>query len=269
MQADCAFRLTTMNELAVRQRTHLKAVAAWAAQTREALGALMFTNGDRVHFRPSSSGVAMVGLLPERPQRGKSGLRDLGRVARDFEQLFAAHCRDVPHGRVTGEKALQSFLIRDAYAHGRHLACLNEASATTGAPVDLVFVADEIAVPTERGKTVCDVLAMRTEGARRVPVLIELKDDRMLKRLIEQVEGYAALINEHLDVYSELFSAVLGECLSLTGRCEKWIVWPSAGAGRDPREEELLPRGIRLVAYRAAGDGFHFSMGQGVAVGAL
>jgi hypothetical protein len=232
---------------------------------RETLGPLMLANGDRVHFRPSSTGVGMIGLLPDRPQRGKSGLRNLERAARDFEQLFGAHCRDVSQGRITGEKALQSFLIRNAYGHGRRLACLNEASATTNAPVDLVFVTDEIPVPAEQGKIVCDILAFRAEGDRGVPVLLELKDDRMLTRLIAQVESYAALIDEHVDLYSELFSAVLGEALSLTGPCEKWIVWPSAGAGRDPREEELLARGVRLVGYRAAGDGFQFSVGQGVA----
>ncbi|HEX6242480.1 MAG TPA: hypothetical protein VFZ61_16320 [Polyangiales bacterium] len=253
-----------MNELADRQRTHLKAVAAWAARARETLGAIMLTHGHQVHFRPASGGVAMIGLLPERPQRGKSGLCDLRRVARDFEQLFAAHCRDVPHGRITGEKALQSYLIRDAYAHARHLACLNEASSSTDEPVDLVFVTDEIWIPTAQGNLVCDVLALRCDGARRVPVLIELKDHRMLTRLIAQVQGYAALINAHLDAYSELFSAVLGEPVSLTGPCETWIVWPSAGAVTDPREAELLRHGIRLVGYRPAGDGFHFRVGRGL-----
>lgn len=253
-----------MSELAERQRNHLRAVTAWAARMRETLGPLMLANGDRVHFRPSSTGVGMIGLLPDRPQRGKSGLRNLERIAQDFEQLFVAHCRDVPHGRLTGEKALQSYLIRNAYGHGRRLACLNEASATTNATVDLIFVTDEIPVPIQQGKLVCDILAFRSESNCIVPVLLELKDDRMLTRLVEQVENYAALIDEHVGVYSELFSAVLGEALSLTAPCEKWIVWPSAGAGRDSREEELLRRGIRLVGYRLAGDGFQFSVGQGV-----
>lgn len=43
----------------------------------------------------------MVGLLPDRPQRGRSGITNLARVATEFEAAFAAHCRDVPHGRVT------------------------------------------------------------------------------------------------------------------------------------------------------------------------
>ena len=37
----------------------------------------------------------MVGLLPDRPQRGKSGLTNPERVAQDFEMLFNTHCRNV------------------------------------------------------------------------------------------------------------------------------------------------------------------------------
>lgn len=88
-------------------------------------------NGDRVHFRPSSTGVSMVGLLPDRPQRGKSGIHDLGKVARDFKAMFAAHCRDIDHGRVTGEKALRSFLIREAYQNERRMVSLDAASRAT------------------------------------------------------------------------------------------------------------------------------------------
>ena len=81
-----------------------------------------------VHFRPSSTGVAMVGLLPERPQRGKSAILNLERVVAEFESLFSAHCVQIEQGRVTGEKALQSFLIRDAQTHGGWLRTINEAS---------------------------------------------------------------------------------------------------------------------------------------------
>ncbi len=90
------------------QRQRLKATIEWARKVRTTLEPLLDAHGDRVHFRPSSTGVAMVGLLPDRPQRGKSGLTNLARVVADFEPMFTAHCRDVEHGRVTGEKALQS-----------------------------------------------------------------------------------------------------------------------------------------------------------------
>jgi hypothetical protein len=130
-----------------RQRRHLELVTGWAGRIREQLGPVLEAHGDRVHFRPGSKGIAMVGLLPDRPQRGKSGLTKLDRVAQDFEELFAKYCRDVPQGRVTGEKALQSWLISEAYLNGRKLVLINAASSQTSDPVELVFVTDEIPLP--------------------------------------------------------------------------------------------------------------------------
>lgn len=231
------------------QRRRLEATISWAESIRQELQPVLNAHGDRVHFRPSSTGVAMVGLLHDRPQRGKSGLRDLERTAAEFEALFATHCRDVEHGRPTGEKALQSFLIRESYKNGRRLHPINVASATTNAPVELVFVTDEIPLPVDGGKMVCDLLALRRDGGRSTPVLLELKDDRMLTRLVEQVEGYSVLIDEHAELFAKLFGALLGETVRFDGPTEKWIVWPAAGDTRDPREEELRAKKIRVVGY--------------------
>ena len=246
-----------------KQRQRLQKTIAWAQRIRAELQPILEAHGDRVHFRPSSTGVAMVGLLPERPQRGKSGLRDLARVAADFEAVFAAHCKDIDHGRVTGEKKLQSWLIRDAYTHDRKLDATNTASANTNAPVELVFTSDEISLPTDTGKIVCDILALRVDGGRTTPVLLELKDDRMLTRLVEQVENYSALIDDHADLFTDLFGALLGQGVVFDGPTEKWTVWPAAGDDVDPRETNLRERGIRVVGYREDGaGGYGFRVGQ-------
>lgn len=237
------------------QRRRLRETTVWAAGIRRELHKVLDAHGDRVHFRPSSTGVAMVGLLHDRPQRGKSGLRNLKKAASEFETLFSKHCQDIEHGRETGEKALQSFLIRESYRNARHLRPINVASAATSEPVDLIFVTDEISLPLGEDKIVCDVLALRTDGGRSTPVLLELKDARMLTRLVEQVEGYSALIDEHAALFAELFGALLGESVRFDGPTEKWIVWPAAGDARDPREEELRARNIRVVGYTEHGAG--------------
>lgn len=211
----------------------------------------------------------MVGLLPDRPQRGKSGITNLKAVVLGFEALFDAHCRNVEQGRATGEKALQSFLIREAYTNRRQMASLNLASEATDDPVELLFITDEISLPVEGGKTVCDILALRRGGGRSTPVLIELKDSRQLTRLVEQVEGYAKLIDEHGDLFAELFGALLGEVIVFDGPAEKWMVWPAAGQGEEPRTEELFGRGIRVVAYTQAGDGYTFRAGPGIPIARL
>jgi hypothetical protein len=207
----------------------------------------------------------MVGLLAERPQRGKSGLTDLQNVRTEFENLFASHCRLVEQGRLTGEKALQSFLIREAYQHHRLLVSISEASKQSDG-AELLFVTDELALPTlGGGKTVCDVLALRRDGSRSTPVLLELKDARQLTRLVEQVEGYAKLIDEHADLFAELFGVLLGERVAFDAPAEKWIVWPIAGETKDPREAELAVRRIRVVGYSTnSGGGYSFRVGAAV-----
>lgn len=205
----------------------------------------------------------MVGLLPDRPQRGKSGLANMKALADGFEAMFDAHCRTVEQGRVTGEKALQSFLISEAQTNGRRLASLNMASCATNDPVELWFITDEIALPVEGGKMVCDILALRRDDGRCTPVLIELKDSRQLKRLVEQVEGYAKLLDLHADLFAELFGVLLGEAVRFDGSTEKWIVWPAAGASADPRTQELLEHGIRVTRYAVDGGRYSFVVGPG------
>lgn len=96
-------------------------------------------------------------------------------------------------------------------------------------------------------------------------VLLELKDARMLTRLVEQVDGYAKLVDEHAELFAELFGALLGEPVMFDGPTERWIVWPAAGAGTDPREAELRKRGVRAVGYTVASASHLFAVGPGAA----
>lgn len=205
----------------------------------------------------------MVGLLADRPQRGER-ITNLQTFLSDFEALFNTHCRDVEHLRVTGEKALQSHLIREAQVHGRMMS-LNLASDATDNPVELLFITDEISLPVENGKKngemVCDILALRRDGGRSTPVLIELKDRRQLTRLVAQVERYAGLIDQHSNLFAELYGALLGEEVAFDGPAERWILWPSAGSGPDERTLELQSKGIRLVGYTEATGGYSFVAG--------
>ncbi len=248
-------------ELREKQREQLERTIGWARRIRAELAPVLEAHGTEVHFRPSSSGVALVGLLADRPQRGKGGITNLNSLSEGFAAMFETHCRAIEQGRVTGEKALQSYLIRDAAKHGGRLAALNEASALTREPVELWFVTDEISLPTERGKMVCDILALRRDAQRVTPVVIELKDSRQMRRLIEQLDGYAALIEQHADSFAELFGVLLGERLEFDGPTEKWIVWPAAGPGPETRTGLLRARGVRVVSYSRDGAAYLFQVG--------
>ena len=115
------------------RREQLRKTTLWAAKAREELGGIQQDHAGRVHFRPASQGVAMVGLLPERPQRGKSGIRNLGRLREEFEERFQRDCVDIEHGRPTPEKALQSWIIADALRNEREMKLLAVGSELGGA----------------------------------------------------------------------------------------------------------------------------------------
>ena len=213
-----------------------------------------------VHFRPTSDGITIVSLNPESPQLGVP-CKDIEHIAENLKQL----AKISQPGRSTPEKKLQSFLIRDAYNHGGKMACLKE-SRKTDPTVELIFVTDEIFLPvgeSKRGRG-CDLLAVRNTNAGPVPVLLELKSERKKKELVEQVETYSRLVNEHADRFGKLYSELLGRSIKFAGPCEKWIVWPeipSKDLGPDEHEEALTQRGIRLVCYEQKGDEFSFHVG--------
>ena len=90
----------------------------------------------------------------------------------------------------------------------------------------LLFVADEPPLVAGAGaKIVRDLLAFRTtDGTTGVPVVIELKWKRQRTRLIEQVVGFAALVDEHADEFERLYGAVLGREVRFTGPAERTVV---------------------------------------------
>ena len=230
---------------------------------------------DRVHLRPVSDGVTIVDLDPKRPQLGhrlsKSELACLRAGGSQADNMINKFKDGPKPKRPTPEKELQSYLIREAYGNGRKMASLNESSQRTDAPVELTFITDEIfvlAVPVKESKRGigCDLLAFRDTDKGRVPVLLELKSERALKKLIEQVEKYSSIIDEHPDHFAKLYSTLLGEgkTVPFAGPCEKWVVWPArpgTDGSRDKHEKEFADHGIRLVCYVQDGQSFRFGVG--------
>jgi len=237
------------------QRERLRRTIEWARKVEIHLADVREQRLGQVHFRPSSTGISMVGLLPERPQRGKSGISNLSRLAANFDSEFRAHCVDCPHGRPTPEKRLQSHLLSGAYRAERRLLPLMQQDPEP----PLLFITDELSLPGDDGRIVCDLLALR--GDR--PVVIELKPARLMTRLVQQVTDYSALVERHLDLFSELYSAVLGRPVALRSPCERWIVWPHLpGHERDPQENALAAVGVRVVGYTETADRFEFKVGK-------
>jgi hypothetical protein len=228
----------------------LAATLTWAQRINEKLGRLLATEGHRVHFRPGAKGIAMVGLLAERPQRGRSRVNDLDKVVDDFEAVFAQFCQNIVEERVAPSDAVASFLVRTSYPHERRMQALESAAEASGDPLALTFVTDGIVLPIPTGKIASGILALRTDGGRSTPVLLQLCDDRQTRQALYRVRTYAALLDAHAEAFAAIFGALLGRTVVFDGPAEKWIVWPAAVPGRDPQEGEIGGLGIRVVAYQ-------------------
>ena len=211
-------------------------------------GMLLARRGE-VHARPCSGGIALVSLHPDSPQLGQSGLSPLA-AARCFGTFGAGR---VP-GRSTPEKALQASILADAYRHGRRLQFIERAAEATW------FITDELMLFDAAGdKVVCDLLGVGLRGAHLVPVVIELKSERTLVRLVEQVTSYARIVDEHPALIGELASAILRRPIAISGRAEKWILWPGLPSGVEKHDQFLASEGIRRVSYRFADAGYSFA----------
>lgn len=228
----------------LKQMERLESIEVWAKRIKEELSGV----GDHVpvYFRPGSGGISMISINPDRPQVGKRGLRDLKAISDRFDDMYQKHCMQGP-SRPTPEKRLQSYLIAQALKQSRRMLCLEHSGE------EIYFITDEVSLPTCAGEKVCDILAaVRTDGGWR-PMHIELKSERAMKRLIEQLDRFSSLIDQHLDAFGRLASTMLEIPIQWSGSTQKVLVWPAADKPVDPRASELGQRGIRCVGYRDHG----------------
>jgi hypothetical protein len=239
---------------------YFRRTAVWAATVGRELGSLQRQHAERVWFRPCSTGFTMVGLLPDKPQLGKQ-YTTTANVLLDFEGEFSRWCNGAAPSRVTPEKRIQSFLISDALCHNRYLRALNEASKRTPEAVELVFITDELVMPSISGDQRLDLLCLNVRDECDSLVLIELKPLRAMKELLRQTAAYAQILEQHRSSVADLASAALRRRVVLQGSIEKWIIWPAAGADRDPREAEFRAAGVRVVGYSPRAIGYEFRVG--------
>jgi len=221
-------------------------MATWASRIQATLGDVLLAHGHEVMFRPGSEGIAMVSLQRDRPQRGKSRIRNVAGLARNFEAQYRKYCVDIDQGRPTPEKRLQSYLVSHAQSNGHHLTALESVSGLS--PV--LFVCDEVKLPTREGPRICDLFAVTGNGdGTWTPLIVELKSRRAMKELQEQLQVFAALVDAHSGRFGDLASAVLNQTITLCGPCRKWLVWPSDTRSPDRRTDDLKAKEILCVGY--------------------
>jgi hypothetical protein len=71
-----------------------------------------------------------------------------------------------------------------------------------------------------------------------------------MEEALRELNRFAPLIDQHSDLFEELFTAVLGSTVHFAGAAERWLIWPAAGPGPDRRARAFSDRQVRLVTYR-------------------
>jgi hypothetical protein len=232
------------------QANRIDAIQPWAKLAGE-LRDLVAASGQPVHLRPSGTGVSVVDLDPSRPQLERGRLTRTSGAPEKLRTILE-RSPGAPPRRPTPEKRLQAALIAEAYRCGGILASLGP---------DIEFVTDEQRFPGVDGDFLNDLLAIRTTERGPVPVTIELKSERSLTRLIAQVSQAASTVDLHLERFSRLCSALCGRNVTLSGPCERWVVWPALrGSEVEPRAAMFAAQGIVIATYREEDDALRISV---------
>jgi hypothetical protein len=176
-----------------------------------------------------------------------------------------------PTDRDVGEeRLLQCFLIREVLQSGRWLHPLMPGLADHGID-ELKFVCDELNIgigarmPDGSEKvTRGDIIALGRRGATWFPVFIELKYDRHLKRLLEQLQAIQCelLAGGVADAFRRLLATVAGvdeTTIDMTAS-RKMLVWPRTQSGQEAKATvtQLAAQNIIAVTYTSEPESFHF-----------
>lgn len=204
---------------------------------------------EQLHFRASVGTMSLIELSAERPELGiscnikkyKQGTDVLDHILQDIAKVKSKSSNQ----RLTPEKELQAWIIRDAILHNHQL------------PFDrsIQFITSELALQSQefQKKVVVDIIGYsQTRGSICV---IEIKYARHLKRLVEQVENFESVISEKQNFFQQLLK-VHGIEANNTLNVEKIIIWPYAESVK--ASQHLSSNNISGYGYIRTQSGYDF-----------
>ena len=196
-----------------------------------------------MHFRANLNSLSLISVSSNKPELGvqcKNHNQWTSEILNSY--IKKIHSKSEPE-RLTPEKLLQAQIIKEAQANNRKLPFDNS----------IIFITSELAMRNNSGtKIVSDIIGYNT--ATNQLVIIELKSDRLLKRLIEQVENFEKIINENFYFFQELINLNNFDKLSLAPK--KAIVWPYKNTSP---LEKLKGLNIAEYTYKLYDNNFSFT----------
>ncbi len=195
-----------------------------------------------VHFRPNLNSLSLISVNSIRPELGvqcKKHQEWTIDILHNYIKKILS--KPVPQ-RSTPEKSLQAWIIKESQRNENNL------------PFDssLKFIASELAIPNKNGKKiVSDILYYDTLSGQLV--IVELKSDRHLKRLIEQVNNFEKIIHDNFRFFKELVR--LNGYDNLERTLQKTIIWPHK---RTSPLKKLKKLHIGEYTYEVNGNNYSF-----------
>jgi len=248
-----------MNDDIIRDR--LENMAGWASTRRSRFSDIQAKNA---YVRIGGNGFRAVSVAAESPLTG------YGNNSVKLWSTVCDHLAKYSPAVVKGkkeERRLQAYMIRSALqTPGNSLTKLVGDKIAGIEFDDVLFAFDEISLGDKNQKVRfnkpingksegiirCDLLCVGVKEGKGYPIIIELKYDRELKRLFEQLNEFSLFITDH---YKEEFSKLL---MAATGvkvdcdHCYKALVWPGNENESDSTKKTLKENDIQVIEYKVS-----------------
>lgn len=200
---------------------------------------------DGGYVRLGGSGYRAVSVVPTAPLMRFEGARVTKNLDAAVQQCRALKPAPMQGGadKSKRERMLQAHLIRSAF-----MAKLDLCSVLKGLPYErLLFAVDELSLEHDGGTLRCDLIAVGVTPGGAIPVLIELKYERQLGKLLKQLKDYARVVFKHRELFSALLCAATGEKVAVD-RVQRLLVWPKAtGVVAEQTRKTLEDEGVLAV----------------------
>ena len=197
---------------------------------------------NEIHFRASLNSLSLISVGADKPELGVP-CKNHNPWTRDILRTYIKkiQSKSIPK-RPTPEKSLQAWIIKEAQANDHKLPFDNS----------IKFITSELAIHNSNGtKIVSDIIGYDT--ATNKLVIIELKSDRLLKRLIEQVDSFEEIIHDNFWFFHDLVT--LHGFGKLEEVSRKAIVWPHE---RTSPLVKLKDLDIAEYTYQENGNSYSF-----------
>lgn len=193
------------------------------------------------HFRASLSSIALISLRHDTPQLGfNCSYSKLEKAAINIDEYLDKLTSMSLPLRLTPEKQMQSWII--SYS-------MNNDSLPFDS--DITFVTDEFARKGVSSKLVADIFSFIQKT--NTFVIIELKSNRALTELSNQLDNCEDLVKADTHFYAELLQAH-GFAWEEPFRIQKIAVWPCSRIAQPKK----FKSDIREICYQKAGGSFIF-----------